>query len=52
MNYSEETAQYLGARAGGLDLFDSADRHDTFMPAVSAGGSRDGAPMLKLEWRP
>ena len=46
MNYSEQVAQSLGLRDGGLDLVRS-DHSTPYAPSVSFNGS-----MLKLQWRP
>jgi hypothetical protein len=46
MNYSEQVAQSLGLRDGGVDLVRS-DHPTTYAPNVSFNGS-----MVKLQWRP
>jgi hypothetical protein len=47
MNYSEQVAQSLGVRDGGLDLVRPADHSGSYTPSVSFNGS-----MLRLQWRP
>lgn len=46
MTYSEEVAQSLGVRNGGLDLVRS-EHTSLYAPNVSFNGS-----MVKLQWRP
>jgi hypothetical protein len=46
MTYSEQVAQSLGVRDGGLDLVRS-DHSTPFAPSVSLTGS-----MVRLQWRP
>lgn len=47
MTYSEQVAQSLGVRDGGLDLVRPADRSNSYAPSVSFTGT-----MLRLQWRP
>ncbi len=47
MTYSEQVAQRLGVRDGGLDLAGPPDRSNPYAPSISFTGS-----MLRLQWRP
>jgi hypothetical protein len=47
MTYSEQLAQSLGLRDGGVSLYDARDNaRGSYTPSVSLGGT-----MLRLRWR-
>jgi hypothetical protein len=48
MTYSEQVAQSLGVREGGVSLYESKDAaRNPYAPSVSLGGT-----MLRLRWSP
>jgi len=50
MSYTDEVARSLGVQGGRMDVFDSGQSTNGYMPAVK-GGFDGGGAMLRLQWQ-